>query len=569
MLKIASLAFAVFLAAVAPGFAQTTWNPADKGSGVALPNGNLAASGSGGVYYAVRATQSRSTGKYCYENTQTSVTPNSSTSGFATSAMALNNYVGFSAVSVAYQPNGNTLKSSQFTLVTAPSVTFASGETMTFCVDLDAGKAWLAKNGTFTGGGNPAAGTNPWVTFAPGLVLFPAYATPDASNVATANFGASAFVATLPTGFLAWDGGTPPPPPPPPQIGSTHCIGANTGSGSWAMALPPGGRLTPESCTPVATVSQSVVTKIYYTGSESWRVPICNGTTCAATAFPQLEIELEAAVHLSGKIYDLFVFAVGGNPALCSSPEWSSNTAVPAWANGLTDGIETNKNAITLRCNGANHSAAIGTATFVGTFYATANGQTSYDFAPVPVGKASGRNGYVVGIWNAYNRKPMIATASDATLESTGYASWSYNAFAPRLANDNPNARIFWIDGRGRSKPFCIYNASISYEGQTNTGATVSCAVDWQAGDYGRPFPHNVGQAAFIDHNTGTPLPSWSAPPAMIGLHHVAAIEYATNQVIKFEGTQFKDPNHPQPWPDMNPPGSWLSFSTLALQIEM
>lgn len=561
--------FACLIAMSSPLYGQTSWNPADAGSGLVLSDGNLTAAGSGGIYRAVRATQARSAGKFCYEAKQLAVTANSSTSGFAASAMALNNYVGATAVSVAFQPNNHTLIAGAIALAGAPNVTFAAGDTMTFCVNFSAGMIWIAKNGAWLGGGDPANTAAPWVTFAPGLSLYPAYASPDSGNVVRANFGAEPFVATLPVDFLAWDGAEPPAPPPPPVVGHSECIGANTGSGSWPFPQPPGGRLTPESCTPIATVSQAAVSRIFYTGYANWRVPICNGVSCAATAFPQIDLDLDPVAHPAGNVFDIFVYPVNGDPKLCTSPQWPSNTSLPDWAGGLTDGIETNKTAISLLCAGTAELAAAGTATFVGTIYTTANGRTSYDFAPTPVAKTAGQTGYVVGIWNAYNREPVIATVSDATLEASGYASWSYNAFAPRLANNNPNNRIWWVDGRGRSRPFCRYDASISYEGATNTGATVSCAMDWTAGDYGRPFPHNVGQAAFTTQNTGTPLPSWSAPMPQVGLHHVAAVEYATTQVIKFEGTQFRDPNFPQPWPLMNPPGSWLSFSTLMLQLPM
>jgi len=71
-------------------------------------------------------------------------------------------------------------------------------------VDLDAGKVWFNANGTWVGGGDPAAGTSPAYTFTPNTVMYPAVgqATIGAS---TANFGATAFAGTKPTGFYSWN----------------------------------------------------------------------------------------------------------------------------------------------------------------------------------------------------------------------------------------------------------------------------------------------------------------------------------------------------------------------------
>lgn len=549
---------------------MTTWNPSDKGYGITLSNGNLTAAGSGGVYSAVRGVQSHNAGKKVFEVAQTAVGLNSSTSGLANAAMSLSNYVGASGLSVCFQPNNHTIISGGITLVNAPNVTFASGDVMSFLVDFSAGKAWIAKNGTIPNSGDPATGANPWITFTSGTTLFPAYASPDSENSGTLNVSGP-FSVAVPGEYEAWAVVEEPEIPEYPEGGHNECLLANVGISVLPFPIAPGGVLTLESCTPIMQLNHPAAKKVYYTGDVHWRIPLSeDGLSCSSYPFQQLVLELDETQHPADKLFDIFVVLHEGVPLLCTGPEWPSNTALPPWANGLTDGIETNKTAITLwnDVEGA-ISAAIGTATFVGTIHTRLAGRVAWEPHPTPVSKAPGQVGYFLGLWNAYNRRRIVAACADATQEVTGYASWSYNSFAPRLANDNPNNRIWWVDGRGKSTLLGRYDSSISYEGATNTGATVSCALDWQPGDYGRNYPHQVGQAAFIDHNTGIPLPSWSAPPPQIGLHNIAGVEYATNQVIKFEGTQFKDPNHPQPWPDMQPPGSYLSFSTLSIEIEM
>jgi hypothetical protein len=52
----------------------------------------------------------------------------------------------------------------------------AANDTVAFAIDFSAGKLWVAKNNTWVGSGDPAAGTNASATFTPGTVgaLYPA-----------------------------------------------------------------------------------------------------------------------------------------------------------------------------------------------------------------------------------------------------------------------------------------------------------------------------------------------------------------------------------------------------------
>ena len=74
-------------------------------------------------------------------------------------------------------------------------------------VDLDAGKVWFCANGTWVGGGNPATGTSPTYAFTANTTMYPAAGQGSYSpfGVSTANFGATAFLGTVPTGFVSWN----------------------------------------------------------------------------------------------------------------------------------------------------------------------------------------------------------------------------------------------------------------------------------------------------------------------------------------------------------------------------
>jgi hypothetical protein len=108
-------------------------------------------------------------------------------------------------------------------------------------VDLDAGKVWFNANGTWVGGGNPAAGTSPAYTFTPNTVMYPAVgqATIGAS---TANFGVTAFSGVKPSGFLAWnvDAGLTNSFDPISSNANIALTGSNKTAKSTSSALPLG-----------------------------------------------------------------------------------------------------------------------------------------------------------------------------------------------------------------------------------------------------------------------------------------------------------------------------------------
>lgn len=186
-----------------PTLPPCAWNPNDKGPEIVLSNGNLSACGSAGVLRSARCVLGRSSGKYMWESTVTNRTGATSLAGWASVLASVWTYIGNSPISIGVQAtNGQTsvngMASSQNYLIP-----FAIGDVMSLAIDLDAGKGWLGRNGAWLSG-DPAAGTSPWFTFSPGTKMWPGFASADVNNSGTANFGATAFTMTLPTGFAAW-----------------------------------------------------------------------------------------------------------------------------------------------------------------------------------------------------------------------------------------------------------------------------------------------------------------------------------------------------------------------------
>jgi hypothetical protein len=74
-------------------------------------------------------------------------------------------------------------------------------DVMNFAIDIINGKAWIGKNGTWFGSGDPATGANPWWTFTSGTAY--TFAMPVYNAVGWINFGQRPFAYTPPSGFKA------------------------------------------------------------------------------------------------------------------------------------------------------------------------------------------------------------------------------------------------------------------------------------------------------------------------------------------------------------------------------
>jgi len=179
------------------------WNSLDKTTSITLSNNNLTATSTAGSAW-VRSVTGRSSGKYYYEGTLNNTWNGNSGIGLTTSTSTptsgaistpFTGASGFGGCYVNGVSSGNL-------------GSLVSGNIVGIAADLTASLIWLrvSPSGNWNGSGtaNPATGTGGISFSALTGVLFPvfaAYASPDA---VTANFGASAFSGTIPSGFTAW-----------------------------------------------------------------------------------------------------------------------------------------------------------------------------------------------------------------------------------------------------------------------------------------------------------------------------------------------------------------------------
>jgi hypothetical protein len=186
----------------------------------------------------------------------------------------------------------------------------------------------------------------------------------------------------------------------------------------------------------------------------------------------------------------------------------------------------TNKNTVTHCFNGATDYGPVSAnqGTYLGSIYATANGQTAMQFKPAG---ANGGTNNVLGLYNAYNRVRTVAISQDSV------SSYSYNSATWRHANNNANNRIRFVDGLGQSQIICDTNLAM-IDNAAGGGGNFGCILDWVSG-----APNIIG-ANFGTSNafSGTFYASEPFSP-VIGLHEADIVESGSANATTFFGSGF------------------------------
>jgi hypothetical protein len=209
----------------------------DKSStlGLTLSNGNLDAASDTAGYGTVRGPLAVSSGKWYFEVTVTASSGNRQFIGVYGMQDNLSVFPGATANSYGYFGlNGEKYNNSSGASYGA---SYTTNDVIGVALDLDNGKIWWSKNGTFQASGNPVAGTNAAYTGLSGTFA-PAFG--DDQDVQSAsvvlNAGQRPFAYTAPSGFKALVTTNL----PTPTIGATSTTQANdyfntvlyTGTGS-------------------------------------------------------------------------------------------------------------------------------------------------------------------------------------------------------------------------------------------------------------------------------------------------------------------------------------------------
>lgn len=168
------------------GTGYATWNPADKGSGASLSGGNLVASA--GSSSSVRANISKSAGKWYWE-----IAITGSPYWFLGASTASQNLDFWLTTpeSAGVQSNGFYYNNAAQTADGA--VSYGSGAVMGLALDKDANTLAVYANNILL----------VTITGVPSGSVFPSVGHLSGAGVYTANFGATAFTYTPPSGYNA------------------------------------------------------------------------------------------------------------------------------------------------------------------------------------------------------------------------------------------------------------------------------------------------------------------------------------------------------------------------------
>lgn len=213
----------------------------------------------------------------------------------------------------------------------------------------------------------------------------------------------------------------------------------------WAYTAPEvaQGRLTLSSNTPVQTADVSAATNVFYTPYLGDRIRLWNGTFYDVLTFTQQTYALNSGAHISGKNYDFFAWNSSGSVQIVTGPAWSTDTSRGTGA-GTTqisyqNGILTNTVQMSATStSGGAATVPAGKGTYLGTFRATANGQTSVVMNPAG---ATGGGLPQLMLWNNYNRVLMKAHNFD---NGSGY---TYTSNTIRQARANTNNQVNFVSG--------------------------------------------------------------------------------------------------------------------------
>jgi hypothetical protein len=163
-------------------------------SNFTITNGNLDASGTSTNQNPLPASIFNSTGKWYCEFVRTS--GSSARFGIINQA-GLNEGLGNGSNGWAWLDDGRLFYQSS---VTSYGSAISTGDIVMIAFDLDAGKVWYGKNGTWFGSGDPATGASASQSFTANQTMSPAVATGGVCAF-TANFGQRAFSYTAPTNY--------------------------------------------------------------------------------------------------------------------------------------------------------------------------------------------------------------------------------------------------------------------------------------------------------------------------------------------------------------------------------
>jgi hypothetical protein len=198
---VAEAASAIDVQSASAAAVPTTFNPSDLAN-VTLTNANLTATAPAAVG-GVRGTNSHTSGKYYWEYKIVGIASNGMSEGIALASASLSAGSSTGAAMVSRTGSVSINGSGLGALLGTRAVNDVIG----VAVDFSAALIWfrVAPSGNWNGSGtaDPATGAGGLSISALSGALYPVFLNAQAGDAVTANFGASGFTGSVPSGFTS------------------------------------------------------------------------------------------------------------------------------------------------------------------------------------------------------------------------------------------------------------------------------------------------------------------------------------------------------------------------------
>jgi hypothetical protein len=310
---------------------------------------------------------------------------------------------------------------------------------------------------------------------------------------------------------------------------STTVWTAINASTAAAVVPQPQGRLTLTTGTPVIAADVIAATTVFYTPYSGLLVPIYNGTSFVPTSIvAELNATLVAS-HVASNIYDFYVFLLNGVATLGTGPSWSAGTAGSITAGSCArgtgasgaaltrlQGIFVNAVSMTMRYGNGTTTTAVpaNQATYVGSMFVDGtNGQVSCHLSYGQSRK--------YGLWNAYNRQPIVLLAGDPVT-----ANWNYSVATIHPSNGDTTNTLTSFAGLAEEWVFSTFNQFIRIN-TNNTSGDQRIGIGYNvtnafSGTIGRLF-FNVATAV-VSFSGSNEVAQFDAAPSL-GINNINACE--------------------------------------------
>lgn len=261
--------------------------------------------------------------------------------------------------------------------------------------------------------------------------------------------------------------------------------------------------------------------------------PIFTGAVFSQVPFASSQVTATAGAQSANGLYDVFAFLNAGVFTLAFGPSWLAgstpgNQTAGSCARGLgtgstqltrQNGIWVNNFALTTANNGATtYNIPQFQGTYLGTVYIDATaGQISCH--------RSWGSSRKFGVWNAYNRVPIVLQGGDST------ASWTYNSATVRESNGSTTNVLTVLCGLPEEMISTSFGQVVNA-----SGAEFKIGVGWNSTTSSSgSVPHVNGLAG---QTFAWQMAQYDAAPA-IGINNVISLEsLISGGSTTFFGTQ-------------------------------